>query len=339
MPEGTGRRLRLWPRSGIMASEAGRSVVLGSFALAATSLGLAVALLGAGTAFVVNSGRLGSETAGHFAVGVAGGVLAVGLAFALLPLLARFSRLGEKISLLELCDPGTPLLRELREEAGGTYNHSIMAGALAEAAARAIGANALLTRVGAYYHDIGKLARPRFFAENQLGLRNPHDGADPAQSAMVITAHVREGVEMAQRAGLPQPVIDIIAEHHGTSLVTYFYRRASADGAVPDESRFRYEGARPHTREAALVMLADAAEATVRGLSDPGPVQIEAAVRRSMRSKLADGQFSESGMSESDIEVAVLACAKMLSGLRHSRVAYPEDAEGDDDAGDSQLQP
>jgi hypothetical protein len=287
----------------------------------------------------VAAGWVEATSAAHFAAGVAGGVATVGLAFVLLPVLARFSRAGEEISLMELCDPGSPLLRELRELAGGTYNHSIMTGALAEACARSIGADALLARVGAYYHDIGKLERPRFFSENQAGLRNPHDGAGPQQSVMVITAHVREGVEMAQRAGLPQPVIDIIAQHHGTSLVSYFYRKATAGGAQADESLFRYDGTLPRSREAGIVMLADAAEATVRGLSDSGPAQIEAAVRRVAAAKMRDGQLAESGLSGSDIEESVLACAKMLSGLRHSRVAYPEDPEGEPDAGDSQLEP
>lgn len=322
-----------------MASEAGRRVVLGSFALTATAFGIAVLVLGAGAAVAVYSGWADVETARHFGIGVAGGVAAVAAAFALLPVLARFSHLGEEISFLELCDPGAPLLRELRESAGGTYNHSIMTGAMAEAAARSIGANALLARVGSYYHDIGKLARPQFFSENQAGLRNPHDGADPEQSVLVITAHVHEGVAMAERARLPRPVVDIIAQHHGTSLVSFFYRKATAGGASADPARFRYQEVLPQTREAAIVMLADASEAMVRGLDESGPVQIEAAVRRIAAAKEADGQLSESGMSESDVESTVVTCVKMLSGLRHSRIAYPDDAEGQHDAGDGQLEP
>ena len=314
-------------------------MVLGSFALTATAFGFAVALLGVGALIAFYTGRVSADAIGHFGAGVAGGAVAVAVAFLLLPLLARFSRLGEEISLRELCDPGAPLLRELSEHAGGTYNHSVMAGALAEASARSIGASPLLARVGAYYHDIGKLVRPQFFTENQLGLRNPHDGAGPEQSVMVITAHVREGVEMARQARLPEPVIDIIAQHHGTSLVAYFYRKASVGGVPADEALYRYDGVLPKSREAAIVMLADAAEAIVRGLADPGPVQIEAAVRRIARTKVADGQLADSGMSESDIEAVVVACAKMLSGLRHSRVAYPEDTEGEQDAGHSQLEP
>jgi putative nucleotidyltransferase with HDIG domain len=333
------RRGRLWPRSGIMSSDAGRRVVLGAFALTGACFGAAALVLAAAVFVSVRLGWLAGDVARPLVLGVAACVAAATVAFALLPVLARFSRVGDDVRLLEMCDPGSPLLRELMENADGTYNHSIMTGALAETAARSIGANALLARVGAYYHDIGKLVRPQFFAENQSGRRNPHDGAAPAQSAFIITAHVREGVALAEQAGLPRPVIDIIAEHHGTSLVTYFYRKATAGGASVDEAPFRYEGVLPRSREAALVMLADAAEASVRGLSEAGALQIESAVRRVVDTKTADGQLASSGMSDDDVEAAVVTYAKMLAGLRHSRVEYPDDAEGDRDAGHSQLEP
>ena len=330
---------RLWPRSGIMSSDAGRRLVLGSFALIALCFVVVAALFAIAAGVAASSGWLGWEAVGTLALGVVGGGIALAVSFLMLPVLARFSLRDDDIRLLELCDPGSPLLRELMERADGTYNHSIMTGALAEAAARSIGANALLARVGAYYHDIGKLERPHFFAENQSGMRNPHDGAAPLQSAFIITAHVRDGVAMAERAGLPRAVIDIIGQHHGNSLVTYFYRRASAGGEVIDEAPFRYEGEPPRTREAALVMLADAAEASARGLTDAGPAQIEGVVRRVVATKIADGQLSASGMSDEDVEAAVVAYAKMLAGLRHARVEYPDDAEGDRDASHSQLQP
>ncbi len=332
-------RARLWPRRGIMVSDAGRRVVLGSFGLIATSFGAAALVVALAVGVSVSGGFLRGDATGPVVVGIVAGAATLLLAFLLLPVLARFTRTGEGLRLLELCDPGSPLLRDLMERADGTYNHSIMTGALAEAAARAIGANALLARVGAYYHDVGKLVRPQFFVENQSGRRNPHDGAAPAQSAFIITAHVREGVELAQRAGLPRAVVDIIAQHHGTSLVTYFYRKATADGSTVDQGPFRYTGELPATREAALVMLADAAEAAVRGVSDAGPAQIEAAVSRVIETKIADGQLARSGMSDEDVERAVAAYAKMLAGLRHARVEYPADAEGDPDAGPSQLQP
>ncbi|HEY5432257.1 MAG TPA: HDIG domain-containing metalloprotein [Coriobacteriia bacterium] len=322
-----------------MASDTGRVLVFGSFTLIATCFLVATALMAAVVLTALLTGWIGGDAARTLAFGVGGALATVGIALLMVPLIGRFSHLGDEVRMLELCDPGAPLLRELMERAGGTYNHSIMAGALAEAAARAIGANAPLARVGAYYHDIGKLARPQFFAENQMGLRNPHDGAPPAQSAFIITAHVREGVELAEREGLPGPIVDIIAQHHGTSLVTYFYRKATAGGAQVDEAAFRYEGVPPRTREAALVMLADAAEAIARGLADPGPAQIEAAVRKVVAMKENDGQLSSSGMSEEDIEATVVSYAKMLAGLRHARVDYPDDAEGDPYAGHSELEP
>ena len=310
-----------------MATEAGRRVVRGVLLLTVVSMVAVGVVIGVGTLVALTTGAIRGDEAVHLLVGVFGGVLALGGGFALLPLLGRLTGLGDDIRLLELCDPGAPLLHELMESAPGTYAHSVMVGSLAEAAAHQIGANALLARAGAYYHDIGKLSRPQFFAENQSGLRNPHDSARPEQSAFIITAHVRDGAMMAERGGLPQPVVDIIAQHHGTSLVTYFYRKASSCGLLVDEAPFRYEEELPSTREAALVMLADSAEAAGRALADCGPVQIEAAVRKVVKSKRDDGQLERSGMSDEDVEETIAVYAKMLSGQRHTRVGYPEVAE------------
>lgn len=329
---------KLWPRRGIMATEAGRRVVSGVFTLTAEGLAVAGLVLGGLAIGAVALGWIHGETIGHLAVGALGGGIALVIAFACLPVLGRLSGLGDDIRLLELCDPGAPLLRELMEAAPGTYNHSIMTGAMAEAAAHEIGANALLARAGAYYHDIGKLDRPKFFAENQMGARNPHDAASPEQSALVIISHVHDGVERGQRGRLPDQLVDIIAQHHGSSLVTFFYRKAAACGLEVDEAPFRYAGTPPQTREAALVMLADSAEAAGRALADCGPVQIEAAVRRVTETKRRDGQLAASGLSDADIEVAVAVYAKMLSGQRHSRIEYPDaQPEGAEDAGESQL--
>jgi putative nucleotidyltransferase with HDIG domain len=310
-----------------MATNAGRRVVLGVFWLTSAAFALAVLLLGALTLFALRIGWLNSDTAVQVGFGMVGGLSAVLIAFVLLPILGRLSRLGDDVRLLELCDPGAPLLRALMQAAPGTYNHSIMVGSMAEAAAAAIGADALLARVGAYYHDIGKIARPQFFTENQMGLRNPHDAARPEQSAFIITAHVRDGVAMAQRARLPLPVIEIIEQHHGTSLVAYFYSRASSGGVEVDEAPFRYEDALPASREAALVMLADVCEAAGRALADSGPAKIEETVRRLVEHKRADGQLARSGMSDADIEEAIVVYAKMLAGLRHARVEYPDALE------------
>lgn len=338
MPEPRRRFEGFWPRHGIMASEAGRRVAGGVFRLTATSLAVAGVALAVFSFVAVQVGWLAGETLGHLAVGVLGGVIALAAAFVLLPAVGRLSGLGDDVRLLELCDPGAPLLRELMETAPGTYNHSIMTGAMAEAAAHEMGANALLARAGAYYHDIGKIDRPRFFAENQLGSHNPHDDASPEQSALVIIAHVQDGLERAKKARIPQPIIDIIEQHHGSSLVVYFYRKATACGLLVNEAPFRYEGRIPQSREAAIVMLADAAEAAGRALADCGPVQLESAVRRVIGSKRADGQLAASGLSDTDVELAVAVFSRMLSGQRHARTEYPDQSsEGARDASEGQF--
>jgi len=279
------------------------------------------------TAIMIAAGALGliaGDQQRHLLEGMLGGLAVMTAAFLLLPGIGRLARFGDEVRLLELCDPGAPLLRALLEQAPGTYHHSIIVGSMVEAAAHEIGADALLARTGAYYHDVGKVLRPQFFTENQLGIRNPHDAAQPAQSAFIITAHVREGVEMAQKARLPLPVIDIIAQSHGTSLVACFYGKAVSGGQSVDEAPYRYEGIVPKTREAALVMIADGSEAAARALPEAGPAQIETAVRRVVQSKRSDGQLAESGMSEDDIEKTVAVYARMLSSQRHGRVEYPE---------------
>lgn len=306
-----------------MATAAGRRVVSDVVLLTAASFAVAGLVLTVVLVCAIALGWIGSDAARVAGVGAAGGLAAVVAAFAMLPVMGRLSRLGDDVRLLELCDPGAPLLHELMERAPGTYQHSIAAGALAEAAANEIGANALLARVGAYYHDVGKMARPRFFVENQMGVRNPHDSAPPEQSAFIITAHVREGVEIGSKARLPAQLIDIIEQHHGTSLVTYFYRKASECDEAVGEDGFRYDGRKPQTREAALVMLADAAEAAGRCLEDPAPAAIEAAVSRIVSVKRDDGQLDESGLSDADVEATLGVYAKMLTSARHARVEYP----------------
>lgn len=341
MSERRGPLESFWPRRGVMSSEAGRRVTSGVLVLTARAFTIAALVLAVTYIAADALDLLDRETIGHLAIGMVGALLAVGVSFALLPLLGRLSRLGDDVRLLELCDPGAPLLRALMDAAGGTFQHSITAGTMAEAAARAVGADPLLARVGGYYHDIGKTARPQFFVENQIGARNPHDRATPAQSAMIITAHVREGVEMARRARLPEPLIDIIGQHHGTSLVTYFYAKASeACDIVVDESGFRYDGRKPSTKEAAIVMLADAAEAVGRCVADSGTPAIDRAVRKVVASKVADGQLADSGLTDAEIDAVESVFARMLAGMRHARVEYPDDAgEAGDDAGAGELEP
>lgn len=322
MPDAVSGLGRVLPRRGIMSTDAGRRVVSGVILLTAAAFAVTIVALGLVILVGWLFGVLDGASVGHLALGMGGGVVAVLVTFLVLPALGRLSRLGDDVRMLELCDPGAPLLRELMERAPGTFNHSILVGTLAEAGAREVGASPLLARTGAYYHDVGKIVRPRFFVENQIGERNPHDAAPPEQSAFIITAHVREGVALAERNRLPQPVVDIIAEHHGTSLVTYFYRKAAACTLRVDETDFRYEGRKPRSKEAALVMLADSAEAAGRSLSDCGPAHIEKAVRGIVANKVADGQLAESGLSEDDVDAVIRVYAKMLAGQRHERVAY-----------------
>lgn len=322
-------RVHYWPRRGIMATEAGSRVVVSVLALTAGSFAIAVGVAAAAALLFGALGWVPADTPLHVLEGMVAAFVLLAVTFVVLPAVGRISRFGDEVRLLEVSDPGEPLLRELMEIAPGTFDHSILVGTMAEAAAAEIGANALLARVGGYYHDVGKIARPLFFAENQMGVRNPHDAALPQQSALIITAHVRDGVAMAEQARLPRPVIDIIAQHHGSSLVAYFYGKASSGGAAPDQAQFRYEATAPQTREAGLVMLADAAEAAGRALSDHGPLQLEDAVRRVVEAKRADGQLARSGLTDGDLEMAVAVYAKMLLGQRHSRVAgYPEPPRG-----------
>ncbi|MBI4276891.1 MAG: HDIG domain-containing protein [Armatimonadetes bacterium] len=257
--------------------------------------------------------------------GMANGFLAGLVALGTLPILENLFGLVTPIKLLELADPSHPLLRRLQLEAPGTYHHSIMVGNLAEAAAEVIGGHSLLVRVGTYYHDVGKLRRPVFFAENQIGVENPHDKMSPSLSALTVVAHVRDGLQLAREYGLPPAIVDFIAQHHGTSLITYFYHQAlqRTDGRVEEES-YRYDGPRPQTREVAVLMLADAAEAAVRSLAHPSPDRIEQQVRRIIRDKLEDGQLDECDLTFRDLDRIAQAFTRILTGIFHPRVEYPE---------------
>lgn len=228
------------------------------------------------------------------------------------------------MKLLELANPHQPLLKELMMTAPGTYNHSIITGNLAESAAEKVGANPLLTRVGAYYHDIGKTRRPFFFIENQCG-DNPHDKTRPNLSCLIITAHVKEGVELAKKNRLPREIVDIINQHHGSSLVSYFYSRAKElqDKQEVHEDDFRYPGEKPKSREAALVMLADAAEAATRAISKPTASRIEQMMKKVVQSKLQDGQLDESEITLGDLDIVAKIYARTLINMYHSRIEYP----------------
>lgn len=262
------------------------------------------------------------------AYGLAGGLLATVLAVGLLPLLESAFEITTDIRLADLVNPNQPLLKELMLKASGTYSHSTTVASLAEAAADAIGANALLARAGAYYHDIGKLKRPSFFVENQQGQPNPHDHTNPRLSSLVITAHVTEGVARAEKANLPVEVVDIIKQHHGTGVVTYFYQRAVEEHGYQsvNEDDFRYEGERPQSPEAAVVMLADGVEAAARALAKPTPQRLEQAARKIVQQRVDDGQLDESRLTMCDLDTVVRAFTTVLAGMYHPRVEYPEPA-------------
>jgi putative nucleotidyltransferase with HDIG domain len=230
-------------------------------------------------------------------------------------------------SLLELSDSiNQPLLKRLAFEAPGTYHHSLMLSNLTAAAADAIGANALLVRVGSYYHDIGKLVNPHYFTENQMMSSNKHDALEPSMSRLVILNHVKEGVEIARRSGLNEKLIDFITQHHGTGLIYFFYQRAitEAHGEEVDENNYRYPGPKPQTKETAIMMLADGVEGATRALDEHTQPKIDEVVRRVMNNRFIDGQLDECGLTLREIDAIGRAFTKALSAMYHVRIKYPD---------------
>ncbi|HMC09813.1 MAG TPA: HDIG domain-containing protein, partial [Pirellulaceae bacterium] len=254
------------------------------------------------------------------------GILMTGL----LPFVERVFDVQTDISLLELGDVQHPLLQELVRRAPGTYNHSINVASIAETAADAIGANGLLVRVGAYFHDIGKMLKPSYFVENQGPDGNRHESLQPAMSTLVIIAHVKDGADLARQHHLPQSIIDFIEQHHGTTLVEYFYRREAQrmkddpDAGDLDETTFRYPGPKPQSKEAGALMLADVVESASRALIDPTPARIESLVHDLAMKRLLDGQFDECGLTLSELRTIEDSLVKSLTAVYHGRVKYPE---------------
>jgi len=265
-------------------------------------------------------------------LGLLSGVLASIMAIGILPYLESIFKVTSSLRLLELSNPNHPLMRRLMLEAPGTYHHSILVGNLAEAAAEAVGADGLLARVGAHYHDIGKLKRPYFFVENQVGIDNPHDKMAPSLSTLIITSHVKDGLELANEFKLPPAVTQFIAQHHGTDLVRYFYHRASEanDEGTVEERDFRYPGPKPHGKEVAIVSLADATEAAVRSISRPNPGKIEAIVRKIIKDRLNSGELDESDLTFQDMDRIANAFVKVIVSMFHARVEYPEQITKED---------
>lgn len=253
------------------------------------------------------------------------GLVSMVLTIGLLPFLESAFGIVTPLKLLELSNPNHPLLKKLLMEAPGTYHHSLMVGNLAEVATEDIGGNALLARAGAYFHDVGKLKRPDLFTENQLS-ENPHERMTPNVSAVVITSHTTDGVEIATKYKLPAVIKDIIKQHHGTTLVAYFFYKAkkSESGDDVEQKDYRYDGPKPQTKEAAIVMLSDSVEAAVRSMSKKTEENIEALIRKIIKDKLDDGQLNRCQLTLADLDTIANSFMKVLSGYFHAREQYPE---------------
>lgn len=257
--------------------------------------------------------------------GMLNGLFCAVLTIGTLPIWENIFKIVTPLKLLELSNPNQVLLKRLLLEAPGTYHHSIIVGNLSERAAEAIGADPLLARVGAYYHDIGKLKRPYFFKENQLGMDNPHDKIKPNMSTLIITNHTKDGIALAKEYNIPEEIIDIIAQHHGDTTVSYFYHKALKENESKEVNieDFRYPGPKPKTREAAIVMLADSTEAAVRSLKEPTKKNIEEMIRNIIKGKLQDGQLEECNLTLKDLNTIANAFSTIMMGIFHERIEYP----------------
>jgi putative nucleotidyltransferase with HDIG domain len=327
VPEQTTPMVLVWAAAGVSSVWMLRRVrnrnqfyrALGMVALAAAAAALAVDL-GAGATTreaLANAAR----AAGSVAVCTA-------LTLFLLPLFEAVFGVTTELTLLELSDLNHPLVRRMSLESPGTFHHSQVVGMLGEAASRAIGANSLLIRVGANFHDIGKMLKPRYFAENQGGT-NPHDELTPRMSALVIASHVKDGIELGREWGLPESVLAFIPEHHGTSVMQYFYRKAlesESDRAVLVDD-FRYPGPRPRSKETAILMLADGCEASVRSLRRPTMSRVREMVRKIFDGKMAEGELDECGLTLQELAKIREAFIPILVGIHHQRVSYPGQRE------------
>jgi putative nucleotidyltransferase with HDIG domain len=269
------------------------------------------------------------DSALHAGVTLVVGVLIQGL----LPLIEKAFRIATSMTLLDYSDANQKLLKRLHMEAPGTFSHSLLIGSIAEAAAEAIGRNGLLCRVGAYYHDIGKINKANYFIENELGSASRHKELAPTMSHLIIVGHVKDGIEMAKEYGLPGVLRQFIETHHGTTLIEHFYNEAkkqktkNAKGKTaeaPSESEFRYPGPKPRTKEAAIVMLADTVESAVRSLPEVTPTKIEAVVHNMAMKRLQDGQFDECDMSLRELSQIEASISKTLAAHYHGRIAYPK---------------
>lgn len=252
--------------------------------------------------------------------GITSSILTIGL----LPLFEATFGILSTMKLIELSNPNHPLLRKILTETPGTYHHSVMVANLAEAASEAIGANGLLARVGCYYHDIGKTKRPQFFIENQMNIENPHDKLQPATSKNIIFSHVTDGAKILSKNKMPKEIIDIAEQHHGTSLLKFFYHKAKESGEDVNEEDYRYPGPKPQTKEAAIISIADSVEAAVRSMKQPTKEKIAALVKSIVRDRINDQQFSECDITLKELDIIEQTLCQTLNGIFHSRIEYPD---------------
>lgn len=266
-----------------------------------------------------------AEITFYVGAAVISGILSGALTMGLLPFFESMFGILSTMRLIELSNPNHPLLKKILTEAPGTYHHSVMVANLAEAACEAIGADGLLARVGCYYHDVGKTRRPAFFIENQISGINPHDSLPPESSAKIIIAHTTDGAELLRKHKMPQEIIDIALQHHGTSLLKFFLHKAKEEGKDVNEVQFRYPGPKPQTKEAAIISIADSVEAAVRSMKAPNAEKIQKLIQAIIQDRVQDDQFDECDVSLKELKIIEDVLCKTLNGIFHSRIEYPDD--------------
>ncbi|WP_074510985.1 HD family phosphohydrolase [Planococcus glaciei] len=266
-----------------------------------------------------------TEISFYFSAAVISGLLSGALAIGLLPFFESAFGLLSTMKLIELSNPNHPLLKKILTETPGTYHHSVMVANLADASCEAIGANGLLARVGCYYHDIGKTKQPHFFIENQMHMRNPHDSLPPETSSRIILEHGTYGAELLRKHKMPKEIVDVAAQHHGTSLLKFFYHKAKEQNPEVDEAMYRYSGPKPQTKEIAIISVADSVEAAVRSMKEPTSEKIKNLVDAIVEDKLKDGQFEECDLTMKELKTVKHIMCETLNGIFHSRIEYPKE--------------
>lgn len=267
-----------------------------------------------------------TEIGFYLGAAIISGILSGALTMGIMPFFEMAFGVLSTLRLIELSNPNHPLLKKILTETPGTYHHSVMVANLAEVACEAIGADGLLARVGCYYHDVGKTRRPAFFIENQMGV-NPHDAISPIASAEIIIAHTTEGAEMLRKHKMPQEIIDIALQHHGTSLLKYFVHKAKENGKEVDENSFRYPGPKPQTKEIAIISIADSVEAAVRSMKEPTAEKISNLVQSIIKDRISDNQFDECNISLKELKTIHQVLCESLNGIFHTRIEYPKEKE------------